>query len=1066
MERIIRAAMDRSRATVIVLAILWLGGYSAFVSMPKESNPDVTVPFIYISVVHEGIAPEDSERLLIRPLEQELRSLEGLKEMTAVAAEGYASITLEFQAGFDPDDALADVRDKVDTAKTKLPVDSEEPNVEEINVSKFPVINVALSGPLSEEHLIFIARELKRYLEGIPEILEVTIGGDREDLLELVADPQVLEQYGIDYTQLFTLISSNNRLVAAGNIDTGAGRLVIKVPGLLENLVDLLGMPIKYVDGQVVTFGDVATVQRTFKDPQGFARVDSEPAVVLEVSKRTGANIIYAIEKVKAVINMAKTQWPQDLQVSYITDESKEIREILKDLLNNVLFAVVLVMIVVISAMGFRAATLVGLTIPGAFLTGLLLIQALGYTLNIVVLFSLILVAGMLVDGAIVVAELADRNHRQGMTAKEAFAKAAVRMAWPVIASTATTLAVFLPLLFWPGMVGEFMKYLPATVIICLLASLLMALIFLPVLGALTGRKQVLVDEESDVQVSRFTHAYGVLLARLLAAPGKTLLMFLAILSLIYVAYGRFNHGIEFFPDVEPDSAQLLVHARGDYSVYEKDAMLQLVEARLRGMPEVRALYARSFAQSKSDLSEDVIGQIRFQFIDWQERRPADAIIAEMRQRTENLPLSLEFRKQEDGPSQGKPIKVRVSGSHAELQSGVNSVRERMEKLGGFVDVSDNQPLPGIEWRLEVDREQAARYGVDVATVGNVVQLVTSGLKLADYRPDDAEEEVDIRMRMPENVRNLDTLGQQMLATAQGPVPLSNFTRLVPAEKTGTIRRLDAQRTYTVEADVAVGLQPDERLKAFKASLAEDPINNVTISFSGEDEDQQETMMFLAKAFILSVLLMALILVVQFNSLYQAALVLSAIVFSTAGVLLGLMVTARAFGIVMVGLGLIALAGIVVNNNIILIDTYNQMRRTGASPYEAALQTGKLRLRPVLLTAITTVLGLIPMVLGVNVDLMEPRLGLGAPSTQWWTQLSSAIAGGLTFATFLTLLITPCLLVLGEKSGAWFRRRFFKEEEVPGSLALELHAGPVLEDSQPDYPPYSPPRGRPETANN
>ena len=1064
MGRLIRAAMDRSRATVIILAILWLGGYSAFISMPKESNPDVTVPFIYISVTHEGIAPEDSERLLIRPLEQELRSLEGLKEMTAVAAEGYASITLEFQAGFDPDEALADVRDKVDTAKTKLPEDSEEPHVEEINVSKFPVINVALSGPLAEEQLIFIARELKRHLESIPEILEVTIGGNREDLLELVADPQILEQYGIDYVQLFTLISSNNRLVAAGNIDTGAGRLVIKVPGLLENLVDLLGMPIKYVDGQVITFGDVATVQRTFKDPQGFARVDGKPAVVLEVSKRTGANIIYAIEKVKAVISYAKTQWPDDLQVSYITDESKEIREMLKDLLNNVLFAVVLVMIVVISAMGFRAATLVGLTIPGAFLTGLLIIQGMGYTLNIVVLFSLILVAGMLVDGAIVVAELADRNHKLGMSSKEAFAQAAERMAWPVIASTATTLAVFLPLLFWPGMVGEFMKYLPATVIICLLASLSMALIFLPVLGAVTGRKtSAIADEEPDSEISRFSHAYGNLLARLLRAPGKTLLMFLAVLTLIYVAYGRYNHGIEFFPDVEPDSAQLLVHARGDYSVYEKDSMIQLVEERLQGMPEVRALYARSFAQSNSDLSEDVIGQIRFQFIDWQDRRPANDILAEMRERTKDLPLVLEFRKQENGPSQGKPIKVRVSGSHSELLPGVLAVRERMQQLGGFVDISDNQPMPGIEWRLEVDREQAARYGVDVATVGNVVQLVTSGLKLADYRPDDAEEEVDIRLRMPESVRNLDTLGQQMIATPQGPIPLSNFAKLVPADKTGTIRRLDAQRTYTVEADVAVGLQPDERLKAFKASLVDKPISNVTISFSGEDEDQQETMMFLAKAFVLSVLLMGLILVIQFNSLYQAVLVLSAIVFSTAGVLLGLMVTARAFGIVMVGLGLIALAGIVVNNNIILIDTYNQMRRSGASPYEAALQTGKLRLRPVLLTAITTVLGLMPMVLGVNVDLMEPSLGLGAPSTQWWTQLSSAIAGGLTFATFLTLLITPCLLVLGEKAASRIRKLRGKED---AGTAHHGQAIAAIEADTSEFPPYVPPHNRPETVEN
>ncbi len=1036
MGSLIRAFVQRSRATLMVLLFLWIGGISAFFAIPKESNPDITIPIIYVSVSHEGIAPEDSERLLIRPLEQELRALEGLKEMRSVAAEGYGSVVLEFQAGFDPDQALTDVREKVDNVKTKLPVDSDEPQVREINVSQFPVLNMSLSGPFSEDQLIRIARMLKRYVEGIPEVLAVEIGGDRDDLLELVAEPQVLERYGIDYAQLFSLIHNNHRLVAAGNIDTGAGRMVVKVPGLLENLVDLLTMPVKYQDGQVITFGHIATVQRTFKDPQGFARVDGKPAVVLEISKRSGANIIETIEKVKYVTGQVQTQWPDSLKVTYITDESIDIRNMLSDLLNNVLFAVILVMIVVITAMGLRPALLVGFTIPGAFLTGLLVLQAIGFTMNIVVLFSLILVAGMLVDGAIVVSELADRHMREGIPRKEAYSRAAHRMSWPVIASTATTLAVFLPLLVWPGIVGEFMKFLPATVIICLLASLMMALIFLPVLGSKLGG--LAASNAQEGKVSRIGHAYGVMLARLLKSPGKTLVMFFAVLSLVYVAYGRFNHGIEFFPEVEPNSAQVLVHAQGDYSVFEKDQILALVEQRLAGMPEVRALYARSFAHPDSNLSEDVIGQLSFQFTDWEQRRPANAILADMRERTANIPLNLEFRKQEGGPSQGKPIKVRVSGQVGKIAPAVEELRRRMQSIEGFVDISDNRPLPGIEWRIQVNREEAARYGVDVATVGNVVQLVTSGLKLADYRPDDVEEEVDIRLRMPLEKRNLDALSQQTLSTSAGPIPVANFTRLEPAQKTGTLHRVDAERTLTVEADVLPGFQADERLTLLKADLEKSPLPDVTISYAGEDEDQRETMLFLIKAFIVAVMLMALILVIQFNSIYQALIVLSAIVFSTAGVLLGLMITGRPFGIVMVGLGLIALAGIVVNNNIILIDTYNRIRQGGAPPYEAALETGKLRLRPVLLTAITTVLGLMPMVLGVNVDLITPKLGLGAPSTQWWTELSSAIAGGLTFATFLTLLITPCLLVLGDKLLNPRSRRFSQEVVHSSSVAQNI----------------------------
>ena len=1017
MRTLITAAVDRARASLIILLILWLGGVWAFYKMPKESNPDITIPYIYVSVSHEGIAPEDAERLLVRPLEQELRSLEGLKEMTAVASEGHASVTLQFQAGLDPDQALTDVREKVDTAKTKLPAESDEPVVQEINFSEFPVLNLSLSGPLSEAQLVYIARTLKRYLESLPDVLSVNIGGDREDLLELVVVPQILEQYGIDYAQLFSLITNNNRLVAAGSIDTGAGRLVVKVPGLIEDLPDLLGMPVKILDGKVITFGDIATVQRTFKDATSMARVDGKPAVVLEVSKRAGANIIETIETVKAVVGMAAQHWPQELKVGYIYDESIQVRDMLRDLLNNVMFAIILVMIIIVGALGPRPSLLVGLTIPGAFLSGLLILHSIGFTLNIVVLFSLILVAGMLVDGAIVVAEYAERLLAAGRTPRQSFIDAASRMAWPIISSTATTIAVFLPLLWWPGMVGEFMKYLPATVILVLLTALFMALVFMPVTGVLLTRQRKHAGQWVDELDDEGNRTYGRLLTVLLTSPVKTLGLFFGVLVLVYVIYGRFNHGIEFFPDVEPDSAQLRVHARGDLSIQEKDLMLQAVERRLYGLAEVKALYARTLGVVDNQLGEDVIGVLTFQLIDWDQRAPANQILEHMRQLTADMPLRLEFRKQENGPSAGKPIKVKVSADQGNLEEAVHALRERMEALDGVVDISDNRPLPGIEWRLRVNREMAARYEVDVATLGNVIQMATTGLKLADYRPDDAEDEVDIRLRLPLELRNLDRLENQTVNTKYGPVPIRNFTSLEPAPKTGTLHRTNGQRTLTVEADVAPGYQSDERLKVLKAQLAEHPLEGVIIRYGGEEEDQQETMVFLSTAFIIALLLMALILVIQFNSLYQASLVLSAIVFSTAGVLLGLLVTGRPFGIVMVGLGLIALAGIVVNNNIILIDTYNQIREREADPVRAAVRTGQLRLRPVFLTAITTVLGLMPMVLGVNVDLFAPELGIGAPSAQWWTQLSSAIAGGLTFATVLTLLITPCLLVLGERIG-------------------------------------------------
>lgn len=1015
MRTLIEAALNRSRTTLLLLVALLLAGLAAWQAIPKESNPDVTIPIIYVAMSLEGVSPEDGERLLVRPMEQELRSIVGLRKMTAQSSEGHASVTLEFDAGFDPDQALSDVRDKVDIARAELPEEADEPRVMEVNVALFPVLSIGLSGPLEENQRLAIARRLQHEIEGIPEVLEVDIGGDREDLLEVVVDPQVLDSYEIDFDTLFSLFSRNNRLVAAGSLDTGAGRQAVKVPGVVERFEDVMAMPVKVDGDRVVTFGDVAWIHPTFKDPTGYARIDGQPALVLEISKRAGANIIATVAQVQELLAGAADRLPDALEITTILDQSSTVRDILSELLNNMVTAVVLVLVLILAAMGPRSALMVGLTIPGAFLTGILLIWALGYTLNIVVMFALILVAGMLVDGAIVVSELADRHLRQGQTPQQAWVNAATRMSWPVITSTATTLAVFVPLLFWPGVVGQFMKYLPITVILCLLASLAMALVFLPTLGGVFGVRSGAPARDVDM-VSAGGRLYRAVLARLLAWPGLTLLVAVLLVVLLYAAYARFNHGVEFFPSVEPDSAQVLVRSRGDFSVEETDAVVRRVETRLAGMSEVQALYARSFATPNERLGSDVVGVLQFQLIDWQRRRPAAAILAEMAERTRDLPgIQLEFRELETGPAEGKPIVLEVSAADPALaEQAVESLRRTMEELGGFRDVEDNRSLPGVEWRVKVDREAAARFETDVTSVGSAVQLITTGLQVASYRPVGVDDEVDIRVRLPKGFRSLDQLGRLTLNTARGQVPIAHFVSLEPGPKVSTLHRIDSRRAITLEADVEAGRSADERLRAL-LEAAGTPPEGVRVKMAGEQEDQQEAMRFLVTAFLVAVGLMTLILVTQFNSLYQAALVLSAVVFSTAGVLLGLLVNAQPFGIVMVGMGIIALAGIVVNNNIVLIDTYNQLRGEGLSPREAALEAGGLRLRPVLLTAVTTVLGLVPMVLGVNVNLLAPSLGLGAPSTQWWTQLSSAIAGGLTFATGLTLLLTPCMLVLGRQ---------------------------------------------------
>ena len=1041
MNAIIDAAFKRTRTVALAFFMIVAMGAVAYTTIPKESEPDIPIPIVYVSMIHEGISPEDSERLLIRPMEKELQSIEGIKEMRSVASEGYGSVTLEFDAGFNPDRALEDVREKVDIARAELPSTlTDEPRVNEVNIALFPVVTVGLSGNVPERTLVNIARDLKDKIEALSGVLDVDIGGDREELLEIIVDPMVLETYNVSFADVLETVQRNNRLVAAGALETTAGRMVLKVPGVIEEVGDILNLPVKVVDDTVVKFSDVASIRRTYKDPQGFARVGAKPALALEVKKRVGANIIETIQDVRDVVAAEQSAWPPGVKVTFMQDKSEQIRDMLGDLQNNVLAAIVLVMIVIVAAMGVRPAILVGLAIPGSFLAGILAISWMGLTLNIVVLFSLILVVGMLVDGAIVTTELADRKMTEGKDRKQAYAEAAKRMSWPIIASTATTLVVFLPLLFWPGIVGEFMKFLPITVLVTLAASLAMALIFIPVLGGIFGRPNrsdgrllaaIKAAEDGDLNtIGGPAGLYLGTLKRLLAHPGKVLGVAVILLIGTYAGFGMFGRGVEFFPDVEPDLAQIQVRARGDLSVTEADAVVRNVEARLQAMPYFETVYARTMGAggqpSQTGSAEDVIGIIQFEFTNWRTRPPATEILKKVRSSTADIPgVILEVRKQEGGPSAGKPVELLVTSRDSEkMPDVVEELRVAMEQIGGFVDVQDSRPLPGIEWRLKVDRERAARNGADVAVLGEAVTMLTNGILVAQYRPDDADEEVDIRLRFPLAERNLEQLNRLRVPTSKGQVPIGNFVSFEPAPKTGNLNRTDSRRVITIKADVAEGLLVDDQVKKLKAAVAQSDFDPaVTVRFKGQDADQREAGNFLFGAFFIAIFMMTAILVTQFNSFYQTALVLSAIIFSTAGVMLGLLATAQPFGIVMCGIGVIALAGIVVNNNIVLIDTYNDLRSRGLAPQEAIMRTAAQRMRPVLLTSITTVLGLMPMVFGVSIDIIGQDVSIGAPSTQWWTQLSSSIAGGLAFATLLTLVLTPCLLMLGANVSAWWHTR-------------------------------------------
>lgn len=1042
MNALIDAAVSHSRTVLGGLVLILLAGTVAFNDIPKEADPDVNIPIIYISMHHEGISPEDAERLLIRPMEQELRSLEGVKEMRSTAYEGGANVTMEFDAGFDADEALSDVREKVDLAKPELPQETDEPEVHEVNFSLFPILVVTLSGNVPERTLQRLARDLRDEIEGISMVLKAEIAGDREELVEVVIDPVAVESYGLSPTETVASVGSSNLLVAAGAQDTGLGRFAVKVPGLFESVEDIASMPVKVDGDSSVVLGDIAEIRRGFKDPTTFARVDGHPAVALEVSKRTGENIIETVEAVRRVVEAERETWTDtmrdSIKVEYLQDKSDDIRLMLTDLQNNVLSAIVLVMVIVVAALGLRTAGLVGIAIPGSFLTAILVLYTVGMTVNIVVLFSLILAVGMLVDGAIVVTEYADRKMTEGESKRDAYTLAAKRMAWPIIASTATTLAAFLPLVFWPGVVGEFMKFLPITLLMTLTASLAMALIFVPTLGAQVGKPGGVVDADlmrelaasskfRTDNISGGTGWYVRVLDGALKHPVKILLAALALLVGVQVAYANFGKGVEFFPEVEPELAKLQVRARGNLSVWEQYGIMKEVERRILDVHGVRDIYTRVGKNEQSDDAEDIIGELTLEFEEWDQRRRASVILDEVAEKTNDIAgIFIDRRTAEAGPPVGKDVQVEFSSRNVDLLApAAAKLREYMESDGQFENIEDSRPLPGIEFEIDVDRAQAAKYDANIEIVGRAVQLATNGLKLGEYRPDDADDEIDVRARYPERFRTLDQLQEMRIATRNDQsVPISNFVTVTAKQKTGTLHRTDTRRVMSVKADVIEGVLVDKKVKEVQKWIAEAGLDpRINVRFKGEDEEQKKAQDFLVKAFGVALFLMALILVTQFNSFYSAFLILSAVIMSTIGVFIGLLVTGQPFGVVMSGIGVIALAGIVVNNNIVLIDTFDRLKLESASIRDAILKTGAQRLRPVMLTTVTTILGLMPMVLRINIDFVNRSVNIGAPSTQWWTQLSTAIVFGLAFATVLTLIVTPCALMLRGNVAEWRARR-------------------------------------------
>ena len=1024
-------AISHSRLTLATLLFLLVAGLSAYITIPKEAEPDIKVPIVYVNITQRGISPEDAERLILRPLETQLKSVANIKEMRSSAYEGGGSVVVEFEAGFDATRALADVRAKVDDAKRDLPRDADQPQVREVNLSLFPVLVVALGGDVPERTLLRMARQAKTALEQVPGVLQAELRGARDEVVEIIAEPMLLKSYGLSLEDLVRSFSAGNSLIAAGAVEGASGRFAVKVPALIETAPDMLKYPVAATGSAAVTLGDVAEVRPTFKDATSITRVNSKPSITIEVSKRTGANLIETVDATKAVMMELKKAWPGTVEVAFTQDKSKNIRSMLHELQNSVITAVLLVIVIMLLVLGGRASLFIGIAIPASFLSGILGLQLAGFTVNIVVLFSLILAVGMLVDDAIIVSEYAERRMAEGMNPKAAYSLAAKRMAGPVIAATLTRVAAFSPLMFWPGIVGEFMKYLPLTLIATLSASLVVALFFTPTLGALLGKASAVHHDERAAERGLYMRTVRLAVHH----PVATLALTVVLLVGVVQAYGRFGNGVEFFPNVEPDFGLVQVRARGNLSITEKDRLVRTVEERLLGMKELSTVYARAGEgqRGSNEVTEDTVGTIQFEFVDWRERRQASAIMDEIRDRTKDIPgVVIEVTKPKAGPATGKPVTMQIASMNPDhLFPAARKAADILRARSDTRDVDDGLPLPGIDWRMEIDRAEAAKYGASPVTVGTAVQLVTNGVKVTEYRPNETDKQVDVLVRFPEERRSLDQIDDLRINTPAGAVPIGNFVSRVPAQKVGLINRVAGQRVVTVTSNVAEGVQSAEVQQGVAQALARADLGpGVTFKMKGEDEERAKAGAFLMKAFGAAIFLIFAILLAQFNRFTSVLLTLSAVVLSTIGVLIGLIVMGQSFGVVMTGIGIIANAGVIVNNNIVLIDTYDRLRSEGVNAYDAILETCRERARPVVLTAVTAVLGVLAIAFGINLDFVHRSIDMGAPSTQWWVHLSTAIVFGLGFATVLTLVVTPAMLMGLANLSAWWRGRRSRRQEA------------------------------------
>ncbi|MHC4884190.1 MAG: efflux RND transporter permease subunit [Planctomycetota bacterium] len=1085
----------KQRTTVFVLTLLILiAGLFSYLTMPREAAPEIIIPFVFVDTNYRGVSPEDIENSITKEIEEKLKGLKNVKKIRSTSSEGKSSISIEFVTGTDIDNAIQKVKDKVDEAKPELPSDlDDEPSVYEKNFSEEPILVLGLSGTCGGRTLRQMAEKLEEAIEGVPGILGVDVSGGDEREIQVEIDPDRMILYGVPFAQLEAVIRGENANVSGGSISTRESRLQLRIEGEFESTrqaEEIVVMTQR--DGSPVYLRDIARVKDHIKEATSLSRLNGRNSVNLLVRKRSGANILHLVEAVNAVIDATRPSWPAGTTLTRLDDRSKQIKEMVSDLENNIISGLILVVAVVCLAMGLRNALLVSLSIPLSMLMGFMILKALGITLNMVVLFSLTLSLGMLVDNAIVIIENIYRYMQQGTPRLQAAMKATSEVAFPIIGSGLTTIAAFFPLLWWDGVMGGFMVYLPRTVITVLGSCLFVALVINPAMAAVLMQTGANGEDPNGTDDDRNEHdesehamltgggpiieAYRKILRFALGTsipkadeveahtrtermlrhlyplgPRIAVLILAGLCFLLFGLFWSYQSGkVELFPDLEPDRAIVSMDIPEGSDLAAVDEVAREIERKVytegaTDYPSALKTYGHKNRhgtpyQGPSDImgiesaytNLNVVGgtnQVTFKFIDMPDRVRSSEIAKEMiTQRIADVAgAHIIVKKPEGGPPTGAPITVELIGEDLPTLGQIaREVRRRVAKVPFTTNIQDDYSEGSPTLLLRLNRKRTALLGLNSNAVGFAIRSAINGIEISTYR--DGDEDYDIVMRLDDSERHSpEILKRLLLPTTQGVIPLSTIATIKYVGGLGAIKRVDHNRVVTVTADIQAGKTTgDEALKQTIALMQgkgggfeplEMPVG-YRYRFAGENEESEKASAFLSWALMVALGLIFLILVSQFNSVIFPFIILSSVVLSLGGVFLGMGVHAMPFGIIMTGVGVISLAGVVVNNAIVLIDYTILLRDQGMERDQAIIAAGATRLRPVLLTAVTTVLSLIPMITGTSIDfhplfnLDWPAIVSGSESSQWWKSMAVAVAWGLVVATALTLVVVPVLFSL------------------------------------------------------